>query len=565
MFHRMALIVSTSAAAMLPAAAQEAGSRPPGSLLSAQVALLILGVALTGYAAYGAFETSRATLGDDPTPPRYMTQPRQYRLGLLAYVAISLLVYILIVYFHKQLLPLVPIVAPPGLAEIIANAAKNDSISFPLVVIFSAAVVFVLLKTDAEWNPLCLLRRLVWGWVSIPHLANSIMVTAREQLVVPLEWRTRVVETADVDIGDFVKERQSLDRRWAEVSYIRLWLTQNREHGSHFTFFNEPSFAWDNLEADYERTRGLIAPLKLAITRDQGRDANLFGDVAGKVETLRRRYCRLAACFIVFKNETKKGALRDAEQFGAPVIVDPSRANPVRYAVIFLVAIALAIYLGVWLSAMGWDMVRGSSHSIFTQDPDLVTRWTIYGVANYGMPILAVLLLRYLGWTNDPDQPSSYVISYATIFLLASGVSIVCLAVAIKLVGSTQAAMQPFFDLVVGNFKWCFPPALVAVYVAYHVDRQIDPLLPDLDSLGARWRLPQGLASCVLFGAFMTIFAVMPTMSIVVPPDSAWEPGKLHAVVLGTTFVIGVVMALAGEFCLVKPKPAAGPKLQQTA
>jgi hypothetical protein len=39
----------------------------------------------------------------------------------------------------------------------------------------------------------------------------------------------------------------------------------------------------------------------------------------------------------------------------------------------------------------------------------------------------------------------------------------------------------------------------------------------------------------------------------------------LRTVIFGTTFVIGVVMALAGEFCLVKPKPASGPKLQQMA
>ena len=277
-------------------------------------------------------------------------------------------------------------------------------------------------------------------------------------------------------------------------------------------------------------------------------------DVAGKVEALRRQYCRLAACFLVFKNQTRKNALRDAKQFGVTITPDVPRANPLRYTAIFFVAIMIAIYLGVSLSAMSWDLLHGNLNGALMQDPDLITWWIGYALAIYGTPILAVLLLRYLGWTIDPGQPNSYLISYATIFLVALGVSVICLAVAIKLAGTTPAATLPFWEIVVTRLKWGISPAVVAVYIAYHVDRQIDPLLPDIGSY-EHWRLAQRLMSCVFFGFLVAGFSALPAISISVS-FTAWSVDKQRTVVIGTIFIIGLITALVGEFCLIKPKPA---------
>ena len=443
MLQRTILMLFVSGALSLPAAAQATSSSAPDSIFySAQTLLLILGMLLAGYRAYEAFDTPSVTLGDRPTPPHYMTQPGQYRLGVTAYVGLCLLIYALIVYFYKELLPIVDLITPLEFRETIDGFIKEGSLSFPLVVICAAAILVILLSNEKDWNPVFMLRRLLWGWVSIPQLANSIMILARDELVVPVEARMKVAgnpDTPNVDPGDFDKERQSLDRHWAETCYIRLWLAQNRAEGSHFTFFNEPSFSWENLEVEYARARSNIAPLK------QGSVSNptLFADVALKIDTLRRQYCKLAACFIVFKNDTKKNAFRDAKQFG--VMLNPAvpRANPLRYIAIFFVAIMFSTYLGVWFSAMTWDLLRGNFDSASTQDPELVTRWTGYALATYGMPILVVLLLRYLGWRIDPEQPTSYLASYATIFLISLFVSVVSLVTVIKLVGAPEIAAKP--------------------------------------------------------------------------------------------------------------------------
>jgi hypothetical protein len=549
----MSLMLLVSGALCLPAAAQEASTVPPDHwVYTAQAVLLILGMAFAGYWAYEAFDTPPIKLGDGPTLPRYMTQPNQYRLGVIAFVGACLLVYALIAYFHKPLLPLVRALSPE-LYQTIDTSMKDGSLPYPLVIIFSAAIFVSLLKLEKDWNPLFVLRRVVHGWVSIPQLANALMVLARDELVVPVEARASIAshpDTTYVTVGDFDKNRDSLDRHWAELCYIQLWLERYRSQGSHFTFFNEPSFAWEKLQTDYDNVRERIAPLK----RGAVTDPNIFAGVAADVDSLRRQYCRLAACFLVFKNQRQKNAIEDAKQFGVTIIPDLPRTNPLRYIVIVVVAIMIAIYLGVSISAMTWDLLHGNLAAALSQDADLVTRWMGYALASYGMPILMVLLLRYLGWTIDPGQPNSYLISYATIFLVTLCVSAVCLAIAIKLVGTSQAAARPFYDLVFTRVKWSISPAVVSVYIVYHVDRQIDPLLPNIGSYD-HWQLPQRLISCVFFGLLVTGFSAMPALSIPAS-SSAWPVDKLRIVVIGTTFIIGLMMALVGEFCLIKPKPS---------
>jgi hypothetical protein len=123
----------------------------------------------------------------------------------------------------------------------------------------------------------------------------------------------------------------------------------------------------------------------------------------------------------------------------------------------------------------------------------------------------------------------------------------------VKLAGTAPAADQPLAHLFVARIKWGISPAIVAVYVAYHVDKQIDPMLPDNGS-GGSWRFPQRLISCLFFALLVAGFSASPTLSIT-QSRSSWPTDKLRIVILGTTLIIGLTMALVGEFWLIKPKP----------
>src|SRR5579871_5967097 len=67
--------------------------------------LVACALMLAAYYAHVAFEAPIATPDDGPAPPRYMTQPRQYRMGMTAYIGLCLVAYALIVYNYKDLSP----------------------------------------------------------------------------------------------------------------------------------------------------------------------------------------------------------------------------------------------------------------------------------------------------------------------------------------------------------------------------------------------------------------------------------------------------------------------------
>ena len=108
------------------------------------------------------------------------------------------------------------------------------------------------------------LRRQVWGWVSVPELANQIKAAALNALNVPMEAREKVASdpTNHVHVGDFEKDRTSVDCRWAELCYVRLWLMGNLKQGSHNAFFNEPSFSWQAMQSDFGEVRDRITRIK---------------------------------------------------------------------------------------------------------------------------------------------------------------------------------------------------------------------------------------------------------------------------------------------------------------
>ena len=524
-------------------------------LYTAQAAVLVLGALFTLVWAYQAFDAPPISFGDGPTLPRYMTQPTQYQLGAIGFSIICLLIYLLIAYFHQDLFPIVKYVSEP-LYQVIQKSTVDGSLSYPATVIFAAAIFVAMLRLEGDWNPLLLLRRIIHGWVSIPELANALMVLAINELNVPKAARAEVVDDPDlqnVAIGDFDKSRRSLDRHWAELSYIRHWLNSHRAQGSHLTFFSEPSFSWEKLQNDYENIGALVGSLKQGYVNNP----RIFDDVASKVDTLRRQYCRLAACFLVFKNENRKSVFVEARQFGVQVL-PIERANPLRYFPIYAVAILVAVSVGVMLSATGWDLTHRYATAALGQDPDLITRWVGFALSNYGVAILVVLVVRDLGWRVDPAQPGSYVVSYATIFLLSLAIAAPCLALAVKFFSNNHTLTQlPYSSLIFTELKWSFAPAVVAVWVAHHLDRQIDPLVPDA-RLTEQWSSLKRLRRCVWCAVLATAATVPPALAIPaasagsVSHSSVWEVDKVRVVILGTTAIIAFAMASVGEFFLGK-------------
>jgi hypothetical protein len=150
--------------------------------------LVFAALLVAGYFASDAFNSPIMTPDDGPTPPRYMTQRHQYRLGMIAYIGLCLVGYGLIVVFYPEFSPFIAPFEPEPL-----RVLQSSQMSFPMVVILGVAALVILHRLEHEWNPFFILRRVVRAWVSIPELANCIAEATRNQLVVRMtngnRWR----------------------------------------------------------------------------------------------------------------------------------------------------------------------------------------------------------------------------------------------------------------------------------------------------------------------------------------------------------------------------------------
>ena len=268
----------------------------PFVIWGSQAVILLFGLLFSGYFAYQAFNKPAITLGEWPTDPRYMARRNQFRAGASLFVFVSLLLYIIIAFFHKELLPILKLY-DEDLFKIAEGFTKNGSFAYPVVVILVSAAFVALLKVENPWNPLLVLRNVIHSWALIPSLARHLMGSIKDTLKVPEDRISGVIKNENVAfvlVEDFSKRRRTLDRMWANSSYMRVWLDDYAKRGSHIPFFENSRFLWDSLKATYDDCKMHIAPLKRGSPVEPKSEQKIYS----AVQKLNLQLSRICACFI---------------------------------------------------------------------------------------------------------------------------------------------------------------------------------------------------------------------------------------------------------------------------
>jgi len=511
-------------------------------------AITVLGLAVAGRLAFQAF--GRAVPVDNfPTVPIYMTSRQQYRLGWAAFVAFACGFFLLLVQEHREVL----ILAKPLniIPDSISAAIDGRSTSYLLIVTAMGTVYLYLLAYEKPWNVLLMMRDVIRSWISVPQLAKRIMAQIRLSLHVPQEGRSAVIAASNgvVTEQDFRKEANTPDRKWAETGYMKWWLTEALDAGGDAIFFAEDSFAFNALIDDFNKAApdvrqwksGAVVPFP-------------SGDLPRTIDGLHARFARLVACYLIYRYGSHKDLNAAARGFGITLSEAPP-ANPLRYWIVYVIALMASVYVGVHVSAILYDLATGRGLT-FAQDPNLALEWGMYSVSNYGVAIIVILLLRLLAGTLDADISRSHLITYCWTFVAAFFVGPAGLTVAAKFFAPPMYSDQPVLLLYYNVLKWGLGPALVCVYISYYLDRQIYSDLPNIvhSSRTVGWRL----LNCSAFAA-VTLFLLLPYLLTLPPtPGDAWSVEKLRFVASGTIFCLTLGLALAAQFALRAAGPAQG-------
>jgi hypothetical protein len=509
------------------------------------MAMTVGGVGLAMRWAYDAFGRREVNVADVPTFPKYMTSPQQYRLGSLIFVTFVSAFFLLLVYRHKEVVAVANVFGE-GLGKDIIAAVEADAAPYLLVVAAMASVYLYCLKKEADWNVLLKMRDAIHSWISIPQLAGEIVAQIRFSMNVPDDAVTEVVRNSpEVVEQDFQKNRNTPERIWAETCYMKWRLAQGQGAGYDAIFFTEKSFGYDDLLRQLEdaatrmrawKAGGLVDPLAVV-------------ELVKNIKELHNKLSRLIACYLVYRNASSEALRAEAKKFGIELRSPAATENPLRFWIVYIIALVASVYVGVYASGIAYDLMTGAGLNV-AQDPGRAQTWALYSLSNYGVAIIAVLLLRVVSPYLGLGLHQTHLITYCWTFAIAFVTGPFGLTIAVYLFGPANYHGMTFVQIFYQMLQWGFGPALVAVYISYYLDRQTCHDLPDIDHSSATlgWRL----LNCFGFAAITLFLLLPPLLAIEAQAGEVWGTGKLRFVASGTVFLLALGLAIAAQFALRK-------------
>jgi hypothetical protein len=326
------------------ASAETAGAASADNAFYVHLAVTGLGLIFAVQMANQAFARKAFQLADTPTFPRYMTNAGQYYLGNGIFILFSSFIFLLLVLLHKDVIQIAEVASVP-LPKALFEAVKQKEVSYLVIIAAMGAVYLYVLRTEANWNVLLWMRDLIQSWISVPQLGHKIVNEIQYALKVPGAHLDDVVNSSvSVSKGDFGKDSRTIDRTWAELSYLRWWILERRNRGGDGTFFGEPSFTPDELLKQYHDISFSVSALKDGQTLQPPMTAET---VYEQVRTIHKKFCRLVACYLLYQNGSKQRLTVAARKLGIP-FTGEQVDNPLRYSIIFVLALIAAVNLGVY-------------------------------------------------------------------------------------------------------------------------------------------------------------------------------------------------------------------------
>jgi hypothetical protein len=544
-----------------PAVAQDAGAVAQNSSWFSQnlpwlshMAMTVGGVGLAMRWAYDAFGRREVNVADVPTFPKYMTSPQQYRLGSLIFVVFASAFFLLLVYRHKEVVAVAQVFGE-GLSNDIIAAVEADAAPYLLVVAAMASVYLFCLKKEADWNILLKMRDAIHSWISIPQLAGEIVAQIRFSMNVPAGAIAEVMRNSpEVGEQDFQKNRNTPERIWAETCYMKWRLAQGQGAGYDAIFFTETCFGYDDLLRQLEDAATRMRAWKAGGLADPLAVVELVKDI----KQLHNKLSRLIACYLVYRNASSEALRADARNFGIELRSPAATENPMRFWIVYILALMASVYLGVYASGIAYDLMTGAGLNI-AQDPGLAQSWVFYSLSNYGLAIVAVLLLRVVSPYLGLGQHQTHLVTYCWTFAIAFVTGPFGLSIAAHLFGPDKYQQMPLLAVFYEMLQWGFGPALVAVYISYYLDRQTCHDLPDINQ--SRETIGWRMLNCIGFAALTLFLMLPPLLAIQAQPNIAWDVSKLRFVSSGTVFLIALGLAIAAQFALRKGTKGSNPIL----
>jgi hypothetical protein len=274
----------------------------------------------------------------------------------------------------------------------------------------------------------------------------------------------------DLEISDFVKERHSLEARWARLSYLLSWVEQSSSVPSLRRCLSNETLRSSSLQHAYEHLQAQVGLRKKGQLPDTEQD-----ELSMRVNTALRRTYRLITCFLYLSCGSDATIDERLEDMGYPTLSGPDFVITWNEAILVAASVAVSVVAG---SAAALVVAR----LLEVRPPELpLGQLLAYSVPFVTIPILLVLLTKKVfsslcsAWPvvsrNRPyervaDRPWHI---YVLVSLMAAVVGFLVLFGMLEGarwlgVGTAKG------DLLKKSVAWSFMILPIALLAAYHLD-----------------------------------------------------------------------------------------------
>ncbi|MDH3646675.1 MAG: hypothetical protein OER80_07870 [Gammaproteobacteria bacterium] len=487
----------------------------------------LLLVTVIGWLAYRSFERRSIHLGDEPTLPQYFVRRAVYRSGVAAYIAIVAGLYFLALTFWFPTFPLVEASASLRGASVASWFVNLDESH--VLPIIATGVFIALLLWESRINPLPAVRDAIYDVSAIPRRAVEVYDVLRRSRLAAIKGSEReqimsrlLIPT--LDLGDFDKAGASVEYRWARNCVLFDKIRFYADQASYARLFAEPSLKWGDICISFNRMSERVAVWKRGPTH-YTKTISLLTEL----DELNRWLCRLLAGLSIFGAGSEKELWTNVARLGGT----PHQAvlkHSWKYIMTFAVALAVGVMAGRELSVFFYTGFVDSTSELRHFNIE-TSRWIIYSLGIYLLPIMLVFAARLTSYRIIPDVNERFYGFYALMVVMGFLVSTSASALILGL--SADAENFNFSESFSASMRWGILPAMLCGFIAYQMDSLVSDDEAKMEML---WRAVARFCVWALIGMVIMLYATDDLRTI--------DPELRFTVVMATTLLVGSLAAV---------------------
>lgn len=467
------------------------------------------------------------TIGDMPTYPRYLTSQRLYHAGVFGYALISGLFFIVVTVYWVPLKPFVTLAL--GQMNLGNDAINRITAEEALTPILAVALLIYLIRWNSPYNPLLIVQTAVYDFAAIPRKAYEVHLKLQNSQFFE-KYQNRAQEIIaklnvenSLSIGDFEKNRQSIEFRWANVCMLYFEVDNFANNSSYRRFFAEESLNWPKIQSEHFNLSKEVAEWKKA-------EPDYINSIqlVQHLEKIQDRLCWLLTFLHIFGSNSEDALWEKIDQYSTKTN-ETRLLSPCKKIAAIGIGIAFATLGGHELGILFCKWFLQNS----TEIPQFFTfeafKWLPFAMSAVWGPVAINTLVRCKLVRIFPPGDREYWGMYIVMFLLTLILSL-CAFVMVDYVmmyfHDTQLEGYLLKDRFKAFARWSIFPALIGGYCLFCIDRR--RLLEKNKSIKLKFSV--SIQRALLFGTVGSFLGVFAT--------ATFSSSALRIILITTLFLI---------------------------